>query len=71
MVNLKMINLKEKQYIIIIMVINIMEYKNYKREGKGIYYYNNREYKNDKKEGKGIIYKNGTKNKIVIGKMVK
>ena len=48
-----------------------MEYKNYKREGKGIYYYNDREYKNDKKEGKGIIYKNGTKNKIVIGKMVK
>ena len=40
-------------------------YKNWNREGKGVYYYSNGdvfdgEYKNDKRNGKGIYYyKNG------------
>jgi antitoxin component YwqK of YwqJK toxin-antitoxin module len=39
------------------------EFKNNKREGKGIFYYNNGDryegdYKNDKREGKGILYFN-------------
>ena len=42
------------------------DYKNNKREGKGIYYFNNGKryegnWKNDKKDGKGIMYyNNGT-----------
>ncbi len=42
-VNLKMVKWKEKEFIIFMMVIDMKEgeFKNGKREGKGIYYYAN------------------------------
>ena len=57
-----MINLKEKEYTTLIVVIDI-DYKNDKAEGKGIAYYNNGDryegdWKNGKREGKGIYYYN-------------
>ena len=56
---------KEKEFIIIKVVIYEGEWRNNKREGKGIYYYNNGDremgdYSNDKRIGKHVtLTKNG------------
>ena len=61
-----MVSMKEKEFIIIMMVIDLKEIgKNDKRELKGIYYSHHGEFKDDryegdwkddKREGKGIYY---------------
>ena len=55
----KMIKEKEKEYFILIMMIDMKEIGKMIKEGKGIYYYNNGDryegdWKNGKREGKGI-----------------
>ena len=54
-----MIKEKEKEYFIIIMEIDEGDWKNDKREGKGIFYYNNGnremgDYLKDKRIGKHV-----------------